>query len=383
MTTVIFSFVILIYALLIGGLIYGFDKVTGTKLQDLKAKTKFSIIIPFRDEAKNLPALLKSIERLNYPKSFFEVLLVDDASTDDSLAVIRNFMEIEASNKDVSLATHIRVIKNTRLTNSPKKDAINSAIAVSKYDWIITTDADCIVPKFWLDAFDECIQLREVNCIVGPVTYDAYGSFFNRFQALDFLSLQGSTIGGFGIKKPILCNGANFGYKKSVFKTLQGFEGNLHMASGDDIFLLQKLVKYCPEHIQYLKSNKAIVVTKPVKTLKLLIEQRLRWASKISAYNSWLAKCIGCIVLLANMVCLFLLPMIIFELISLRSGVALIVIKFSIDFLLLFKTSRFFKQESILLSYIFSSMVYPFFSIYIAGLSLFSSFNWKGRQFKK
>jgi biofilm PGA synthesis N-glycosyltransferase PgaC len=380
--------VIIIYLLLIGLLIYGFDKVKLFQLQDLPAKTKFSIVIPFRNEAKNLPRLLASISKLNYPKSLFEIILVDDDSSDESVLIIepfiskRPFDKVHTEGRQKTQADS-RVLQNKRYSNSPKKDAITTAIAVSKFDWIITTDADCILPTYWLDVFDECIQTKHTDCIVAPVTYHGENSFFNRFQILDFLSLQGATIGGFGIHKPFMCNGANFGYRKSAFKALNGFEGNSDIASGDDIFLLEKFIQKNSRNVHYLKSQSAIVTTKPSKSVSELIQQRLRWATKTSRYTKGVAKGIGIIVLLGNLVCLVLIPATILNGMALKTAIALFVIKFSIDFLLLFKTSRFFKQETLLLSYLFSSLLYPFFSVYIVLLSLFKSYEWKGRTFKK
>ncbi len=380
--------VIIIYLLGIGLFIYGFDKVNHFQLQDLPAKTKFSVVIPFRNEAENLPRLLASISKLNYPKSLFEIILVDDDSSDESVAIINKFISKRPFDKvytERSRSTQgdIRVIQNKRHSNSPKKDAITAAIEVSKFDWIMTTDADCILPTYWLDVFDECIQTKRTDCIVAPVTYRGENSFFNRFQILDFLSLQGATIGGFGIHKPFMCNGANFGYRKSVFKALNGFDGNSEIASGDDIFLLEKFIKKDSQNVHYLKSQKAIVTTKPAKSVSELIQQRLRWATKTSRYTNRFAKGVGIIVLLGNLVCLALIPAVVLNVMALKTAIALFVIKFSIDFLLLFKTSRFFKQETLLLSYLFSSFLYPFFSIYIVLLSLFKSYEWKGRTFKK
>ncbi|MDB9720865.1 glycosyltransferase [Winogradskyella sp.] len=371
--------IILIYFILIGSLIYGFDKIDAFKLQDLEAKTKFSVIIPFRNEAENLPQLLTSIAKLTYPKSHFEVILVNDDSEDDSIAVIEKLLNKSAFK---TIRSSIKIITNKRTTNSPKKDAIKTAINTSQFSWIVTTDADCTLAKHWLYALDESIQINKPNCVVAPVKYDGENSFFNRFQTLDFLSLQGATIGGFGIKHPFMCNGANFAYKKSIFINVDGFKGNDNMASGDDVFLLQKLLKYDSKQVIYLKSTQAIVKTKPVKNLELLIEQRLRWASKTAAYNNSFAKIIGVIVLLANTVCIALIPLALLGWLNLRVVAALIVIKLAIDFLLLFKSSRFFKQETLLLSYVFSSLLYPFFCVYIAIASLFKSYNWKGRTFK-
>jgi hypothetical protein len=61
----------------------------------------------------------------------------------------------------------------------------------------------------------------------------------HHFQQLDIASLQGATIGSFGINKGFMCNGANFVYQ-ILFQELNGFHGNDTIASGDDVFLLQK-----------------------------------------------------------------------------------------------------------------------------------------------
>ena len=383
MLTIFFVLIIIVYLIIIGMLIYGFDKVEDFKLQDSPAKTKFSIVIPFRNEAENLPKLLNSISQLNYPKDLFEVILVDDDSEDESIAVIKEVLDTKSLKKDFTRNDRFRIIKNLRSSNSPKKDAITSAIKVSKFNWIVTTDADCVLPKYWLDTFDEYIQINKPNCIVAPVTYHGKTSFLNRFQTLDFLSLQGATIGGFGIKKPFMCNGANFAYRKAEFISVNGFVGNDNISSGDDIFLLEKFLKQDAKKVHYLKSKHIVVTTNPAKDMDALIQQRLRWASKTSQYKSWFAKLVGLLVLLSNLVCLLLIPAVIFNLIYIKIAIALFIIKFSIDFLLLFKTSRFFKQENILLSYIFSSIIYPFFNVSIAFLSFFKSYHWKGRTSKK
>ncbi|WP_179004477.1 glycosyltransferase [Winogradskyella forsetii] len=382
MVSALLIFFILFYLIIIGLLVYGYNKVEDFKLQDLPAKSKFSVVIPFRNEAKNLPKLLDSISRLNYPKTMFEVILIDDDSEDDSVSILENILHTSRKNQNPRIDV-IRIIQNERTSNSPKKDAITTAIKVSKYNWIVTTDADCILPKYWLDAFDECIQVNQSNSIVAPVTYHGRTSFFNRFQTLDFLSLQGATIGGFGINKPFMCNGANFAYRKSEFNSVNGFEGNNTISSGDDIFLLEKLLKQDAKKVHYLKSEQAIVTTNPAQSTKTLIQQRLRWISKSSHYKNWFGKLVGLIVLFGNLACLALIPTVFLNILSIKIAIALFVIKFSIDFLLLFKTSRFFKQEGLLLSYLFSSVIYPFFSVSVALLSFFKSYEWKGRKFRK
>lgn len=375
MLSILLITIIIIYLILITWLNSGFNKVDVFKLQDLPAKTKFSIIIPFRNEAETLPKLLHSISNLNYKKEHFEILLIDDDSTDNSVELITKTLSASKIN--------FRIITNERASHSPKKDAISTAIKQAKYAWIITTDADCLLPKYWLDCYDEFIQTHTAIAIAGPVKFTGESSFFNRFQIMDTLSLQGVTIGSFGAKKPFLCNGANFAYRVSAFNAVNGFMGNDKIASGDDIFLLEKFIEHEKGHVHYLKSDKAIVTTFVNSNLKALIEQRLRWASKTSNYKTWFPKGVGITVFVANLICVTLIPLVIFNQIAFKTAILLFLIKFSIDLLLLFKSSRFFKQEPVLLSYVFASVFHPFFNSYIAILSIFKSYHWKGRNYRK
>ena len=221
------------------------------------------------------------------------------------------------------------------------------------------------------------------NFIVAPVTYSNVHSFLDRFQLLDFLSLQGATIGGFGMQKPFLCNGANLAYKKDFFKAAQGFQGNTNIASGDDIFLLEKALKQDAKQVHYLKSEHAMVTTEAERTITDLISQRVRWASKSANYKNNFAKVIGLIVLFMNASLICGLALSIVGVFNFNMLVYLFLIKCSIDFLLLFKTVRFYQQESYLASFIFSCLLYPFFSIYVVFVSVFSNYKWKGRAFSK
>ena len=379
---VILSIIItVLYLILITGFVVGFDKIPVFKLEDIPPKTKFSLLIPFRNEAKRLPKLLESIDTLNYNNSFFEIIFIDDDSQDDSVAIIEK--AINTSQRHHDKRTEINIIPNLRKTNSPKKDAITSAIKKAKYDWIITTDADCVLPKYWLDSFDEFIQNSDTKCIAAPVTYHEENSFLNRFQLLDILSLQGATIGGFGIEKPFLCNGANFAYQKALFTTLNGFEGNANIASGDDVFLLEKVVKKYPKELHYLKCEHAIVKTNSQPTWSTLISQRLRWAAKTSAYNNWFGKLTGLMVLLMNTLLIVLATLSVIGVFKVKTLLYILFIKLNIDFYLIYKSATFFNQKENLKSFVFAFLVYPFFSVYVAFISVFKTYKWKGRSFKK
>lgn len=370
------GFILFLYCLLIISFIIGFDKVEYFKPPKSETKTKFSIIIPFRNEAENIPALLQSIALLNYPKELFEVLMIDDESEDRSVNLITEF---KINIKELNII----ILTNSRKSNSPKKDAIETAISQVKNDWVITTDADCIVPINWLHTFDLYIQKHQPKFIVGPVTYKAKKSLLEQFQLLDFLSLQASTIGSFGIGKPFLCNGANLCYKKQAFNKVNGFKDNRHISSGDDIFLLEKILKHYPDGVQYLKSNNAIVKTKPQPKFKNLLSQRIRWAAKTTAYKSYFAKLIGFVVLLTNFLVVMTMILSFFTPYYWPFTVTILLVKIVLDYILLKKVYRLFNQQLLLFYYFICSLFYPFFSMFVAIVSQQTTFAWKGRRFKK
>jgi glycosyltransferase involved in cell wall biosynthesis len=375
MISIVLFSILLIYAVSIAALIYGFSKVNSFEYIGSAPKTKFTIIVPFRDEAENLPQLLNSFSKLNYPNDLFEVILVDDCSKDRF-----QISDFRPERQRTGGAFQISILQNNRISNSPKKDAILTAIQFVKTDWIITTDADCVVNENWLLTLDNYIQNHEVSMIAGAVTYDCSDSFLHHFQQLDLASLQGATMGSFGLRKGFMCNGANFAYKKSFFLELNGFEGNDGIASGDDVFLLQKAMAKFPEKVDYLKSKNNIVRTKPVDNWKSLFYQRVRWASKTSSYQSRFGIGLGLVVLLGNMCWLMAIGCWLFNWMPFLIIALLFLLKFAVDSILIYKTNRFLTKHK-MRYLILSSVFYPFFSTSVAIYSLFGKYEWKGRKF--
>ena len=362
-----------IYALLILILYNGFLNVNLFKSEETVATTKFSIIIPFRNEADNLPQLLQSLALLDYPNDLFEVCLVNDASTDNSVEIINNFKQRATFN--------IKLIDNQQFYKSPKKDAVTTGINQTHFEWIVTTDADCMVPPKWLSLFNSFIACNKVDFIASAVAYNTKNSFFDAFQALDFLSLQGTTIGAFGIHKAFMCNGANLAYKRSVFAEINGFEGNTNLASGDDVFLLQKVIQQKKFKIKYLKSRAHIVKTSPVKTVKDLLSQRIRWASKTKAYRGYFPKFLALSVFLVNLSLVISLPFLAFEILKIETIFFIWIGKMLIDASLLYQTAQFMWQTQAFKFYALSAIIYPFFVVISALASFFKTFEWKERTF--
>lgn len=366
MSLILFS-ILIMYAISIALLIYGFIRIKKTQNENLKPQTSFTIIVPFRNEAENLPNLIQSFSNLNYPTDLFEVILVDDNSKE----------KFHISHFTINVSQ----IDNIRVSNSPKKDAISTAMKHVKTNWVITTDADCLVPENWLLMFDNYIQKNNVSMLAGAVSYECENSFLHHFQQLDLTSLQGATIGSFGLKKAFMCNGANFAYTKSLFEKLNGFDGNNKIVSGDDVFLLQKAADLFPDEVHYLKAEEAIVITNPTENWKSLFYQRVRWAAKTSSYQSVFGKVLGLIVFFGNLSFVIGFFCLVFGILSCPIFVVLTFFKFMIDFVLLYITNQFLTKSRIK-SLFLSSLLYPFFSSAVALYSLFGSYEWKGRKFK-
>lgn len=362
-------------------------------LESKKSIVCFTVIIPYRNEAHNLPDLLNSIVLLEYPKEALEVILVNDDSQDRSQKIILDFIARSNSN-------HIRSIPNERRTSSPKKDAITTAIKNSRFDWIVTTDADCSFQKKWLTVLSQHIQSYRPKMVVGPVRIGLTNttSFLNAFEQLDFLSLMGATLGGFGLRKPFLCNGAHLAYQKEAFKEVAGFSENSHIASGDDHFLLEKFTRYFSKKVTYLKSKEAIVTTRPQKSWSSLISQRTRWAAKSTGYTYWFSKFVGIVVFLTNIaVAIMLLYVLAIGLYASFTGEILleisaisqqllvsgVLLKFVIDYWLISRSAHFMQRRRFLKWFPLVALCYPILNTYIVVKAFTSGFTWKQRAYKR
>lgn len=377
----------LIYIFLIGALFYGWSRIPVFYLKNHPPSSGFSIVIPYRNEAKNLPVLLNSVAQLKYPPSKFEIILVNDASTDRSREICTKF-------KQEHQHLNIHLSENFRLSGSPKKDAITTAIRFANFEYILTTDADCRVPSFWLQIFNDKILDSGAKLMAGPVKFSPFKyparslrqekgmKYFGAFQEMDFLSLQAVGAGGFGLDRAFICNGANLCYSRQAFNEVGGFTGNLEVSSGDDVFLLQKFVQKKLK-TAFLKSHEAIVLTKPQPDLSALISQRIRWAAKTPAYTSLFARITGLAVLLMNFLLVVGFFLAFLETLPYEPLIIAFLFKFITDLVVLYKAADFFDRKEVLRHYFWTSLVYPFYSTSIAILSLFIKFEWKGRKYKK
>ncbi len=341
-------------------------------------QTTFSIVVPFRNEAENLPNLLSSLADIDYPNDLFEIILVNDESNDNSLAVIETFLRDRPEDHK-----SWKVLENHRFSGSPKKDAITLANDRASNDWMVATDADCSVPQDWLTLLNSCIVENKPKMVFGPIIYPESGPLENYFQFLDGLSLQALTLAGFSRRHPLICNGANMAYSRHVFQEVEGYKDNNQLASGDDIFLMEKVRACYPESLYFLKSPDYLVKTQAENSLREIISQRVRWASKTSNQPNMQVKLLGLLVFLTNLAFIFAFIGIRTITQHLWTFVGLILAKFIIDYAVIVSTAGMYRKKLSLMKYLVCALVYPLINTWVVFLSLFGSYSWKGRKFRK
>ncbi|HYJ37326.1 MAG TPA: glycosyltransferase, partial [Chitinophagaceae bacterium] len=364
------------YAVLIGRYKRGWEECsTFEGGNEFHPSKKVSVIIPARNEEKNISACLSSLKNQTYPASLLEILVVDDHSEDGTADVAKSFP-----------MSNVRLIPLSDFVdgklNSYKKKAIEVGISQATGDWIITTDADCTSGSEWIWQMMAFQEMKSAELIAGPVKLTARENLLEVFQALDFLTMQGITAAAAHRNLHTMCNGANLAYSKQAFLDVKGFENIDTIASGDDMLLMQKVNARFPGQTAYLKSVKAIVTSAPARTWKEFWQQRIRWSSKADKYGD---KKIFRILLLVyffnfSMLALFLLTL--WNGAAILAALLLLLCKTVVEFPFVNSVAKFFGQQKLMYYFIF---LQPFHLLYvvIAGfLGKFGKYEWKGRSVK-
>ncbi len=380
-------FLFLVYAGMLVIYRSGFKKTALFKVhvEEETPTTKVSIIIPARNEAANIERCLQSILANDYPTSLLEIIVVDDHSTDKTA-------EIAAACSPL-----VKIIDLSRYISSPinsyKKMAIEIAVKQSTGSLIISTDADCSIPTRWIQTIVSFFNIKNSVFIAMPVSLTSSGSFVEKFQVIDFMVLQGITVGAVNNNLHPMCNGANMAYSKEAFEAVNGFEGVSNIASGDDMLLMQKIAQTFPKQIHYLKSDEVLVTTGALPTVKGFLQQRIRWASKAGFYNnSGLNAVLGIVyffnlfLFMAPFVALFFNPVLkvsaVLSINLFQIWMLLLLMKIIIDSWFFYAVATFFKRKNLLPFFIIAQPFHIAYTVIAGWLGRFGQYQWKGRKVK-
>ena len=351
-------------------------------LPGTKGSAFITVVVPARNEAANIAVLFKSLKEQTYAAELFEVIMIDDHSEDDTLLIAKehkgyNFKLLEL--KDFLEGNNV----------SYKKQAIAAAIKVARGEIIVTTDADCMVPKQWLQRIAEHYAQTNFSLLAMPVLISPAASLLQKFQCLDFMMLQGITGSGIAARLHYMCNGANLAYTRKAFEEVGGFAGIDNIASGDDMLLMHKIAQNHPGKIDFLKSAFVIVRTAPAAGLKAFIQQRIRWASKSDKYTDKALLPVMILVFAVNLLIFLLFCYSVFIPQAMLWNkpvfgylVITILIKIAAELLLLWPVSRFFDRRKLLPWFIFFQPFHIMYTLIAGFLGKFGTYSWKGRKVK-
>ncbi len=310
----------------------------------------YSIIIACRNEEINLPALFKSLASLHYPKECHEIILVDDASTDETGKLIAEFCSHSPNRYHLSIPQKSDEYKG-------KKNALKVGIDAAKYDNLLFTDADCVVPENWLVSFNKYLS-DNVGMIVG-YSPEIKVSSFRRFTQILSANFYCTTIRlGF----PFSNNGRNLFVNKKVYLEVGGFSSIKDYTCGEDKLLLN-LIKRTRYKICYNAECKVIT---NAQTKDYINQQKRRYGQ--FTLSSSLYKFLSILVFLFYMY----LPV---QVVVYRDLIGPLM--YFVTFLIFWVSGLIVHKERFHILDLLYIIIYPYYLIYYSILGMFSSWTWK------
>lgn len=369
----------LFYGYIISGALQSWKSLPVWKLPpNYEPRTKISVIIPARNEEVNILACLQAIWEQSYPKDLFEIIIIDDHSTDRTPEILYLLQQKYPGIKYLKLADFLK----GEPLNSYKKKALEIGIAHARGELIITTDADCMAPTDWLLLHASLYELKQAKCIAAPVNFYKEQNLLERFQSLDYAGMMVLTGAGIHARTMRLSNGANLAYAKAIFNEVNGFNDINHLASGDDMLLVQKIAAKYPADIYFLKNHHATVVTKAKPDWRSFLQQRIRWATKSSAYREWHITLVLAMVFF--LCCNILLSLLLIPFFGFAMALVFLlqfIIKSFFDYQLLDTACRFFKRSDLMQSFLPAQFLHIIYIVMIGFAGNFiKTYEWKGRK---
>jgi cellulose synthase/poly-beta-1,6-N-acetylglucosamine synthase-like glycosyltransferase len=337
-------------------------------------KVHISVIVPVRNEAALLSSCLESIIHQNYPPDLFEIIVIDDDSTDGTVSLVEKIIH-----QHPGISIRLLTLERDSSLGAHKKRSISKGIDASEGELIVTTDGDCVQGTGWLRCIASCSEKYTPSLIIGPVAFHQEKGFFGRMQTLEFAGLMAATGASAGLGTTLMCNGANLAYPKKIFEEVGGFTDDT-LASGDDVMLMEKIRIIYPHNIHFLKSPQALVYTPPQESPLDFLNQRKRWASKFRHYGSGkiggtalLVYCCNLLLILGTPIC-FIIRDFMWVYLILAGG------KLIIDFLFLFLAISFTNRRTLAWLYPIEWIIYPYYVVLSGFLGVASRYEWKGRK---
>lgn len=226
--------------------------------------------MPARNEELNIERCLQSIENNSYPLDKFEIIAVNDRSSDRTQEILE---ALSAKNKRIKI---IKIENDEQKENlKGKPGALQAGINHASGEIILMTDADCTVNENWIETVVREFSDSSVG-LVASFTHISGTKIFDRIQAVEWAYLHTMASAGVGLNQPLGCYGNNLSVRKSDFDDAGGYK-SIKFSVTEDLALLQAIHKL-GKRVRYLIHPKSDVYTLSCSTLREYIKQRHRWA---------------------------------------------------------------------------------------------------------
>ena len=335
-------------------------------------KPSVSVVVAARNEEGNIGALLIALIGQEYPAELYEIIIVDDASTDGTASIIHDYQRKHGQ----ACIRHILVEDRHKIV-SPKKHALSLGIGQAKGEIILLTDADCVPPPRWISGMTNYFT-PSVGTVIGfsPYELPRLNSLWEHLLALDSLSLAALAAGTAGWARPATCNGRNLAYRKEVFEQVGGFEDIKQFVSGDDDLFLRLVTQKTQWQVRYAYDAELVVPTKLLTSWRQFYHQRVRHASKGRSYG-WRATVVLSTAYLYNLLLLTALFLALIVPPLLFVFLVALIVKSLAEFLLLYIFARRTRRTSYLRFFPLAAVLHSVYIVAFGALGQLGKFRWK------
>jgi len=252
---------------------FGFRRAHRTPERDTKNHTgipatpePISIIIAVRNEAENLPGLIRALDQQSF--SPFEVIIVDDDSEDDT---------VELAENDAESRPWLRLIQQKSPEFPRKKRALMVGIEAAHHDLLAFTDADCRPGPEWLSEISRVHADRGPNTIVvGHAVFSRTPGLLNALARYVSLLTTFQAAATIGLGMPFMAFGTNLSYRRQTFREVGGYGDGMASLSGDDDLFVQRVAGKRAATIVWMGTEESIVMTTAQKSWGTWFRQKMR-----------------------------------------------------------------------------------------------------------
>lgn len=332
---------------------------------------KISILVALRDEEQTLKPCVESLLQLDYPKESFEILLINDRSSDRTPELIEELQKKSDQIKTLHIKSGIPGL-------SGKANAIAQGMENCSGELILVTDGDCRVPPSWAKEHAAYYQ-QNVGMVGGFTLLDEKNdgaALFGKIQSLDwaYLLSVGTGFMGFGIPLSVLGN--NFSFRREAYEEVGGYR-NMGFTIIEDFALMKTLVKKTSWKVLYPIDSKMLVYSHPMSTIIKFYRQRKRWSAggkEVGFYGKFL--------MLISVMVHLLIPISFFIFNFQLSFLALLGVLLA-DFSLLFRTIGLVRRRDLLKYFLLWEGFYFLYTILFTPVLLFpTTVKWKNISYQ-